>query len=100
MPDSCGCDYLVEILFRIGPVIAEGPVKEADIEGWEKRRGVQLTPWQADTIIDMSRAYLGEMHTARQMSAPAPWPKAIKMWKYVTENINAPQEKPRNGNRQ
>lgn len=90
MPDLDGADYLVTVLFRIGPSVGEKPISEQDICFWEQRRGIELAPWQADAIVDMSRAYMSESYAAEKMSAPPPWPKAVKMWKYVTDKINTP----------
>lgn len=92
--------HLVLILFQIGPAKAEGPLEERDLESWERRRGIQLAPWQADLVVSMSRAYVGEMHAAKEPSAIAPWPKARNMWKYVCDNRNVKKDKAPDGDRQ
>lgn len=85
MPEVNDGMYLIDVLFKVGPIRGEMPVTEADLEPWERRRGISLTPWQADVILDMSKAYMGEMHAAKSLSAIAPWPKARQMWKYVMD---------------
>lgn len=100
MPEVEGVDHLASILFRVGPVRKEEPITEQDLESWERRRGIELAPWQADLLVDASRAYLSEMHAARKISAAPPWPPAIKMWKYVTDHINAPKKEPQDGRSQ
>lgn len=98
--------YLVDILFKIGPVKHEAPLSEGDIEPWERRRGIQLAPWQAELIVDMSKAYLGEMYNARHISSLCPWPPGRNVWKYVQDELHAKPKKqpvegtPRNGSRQ
>lgn len=100
LPEIYGGEYLVAVLFRIGPIRKEEPISDEDIGHWERRRGVELAPWEADILVEMSRAYMSQMHAASKMAAPPPWPPAVKMWKYVTDKINAPQEAPRNGRSQ
>ncbi|KAK1548909.1 hypothetical protein Q3G72_017525 [Acer saccharum] len=90
-PDLDAGAYLLEILFQIGPAFAEAPLTEGDLEPWERRRDVKLEPWEAECVISMSRAYLGESHTAREPSALPPWPGAVKMWRFVCDKINAPK---------
>lgn len=77
--------YLVDILFRVGPVRSEAPLVEGDLEPYERRRGIELAPWQADLLLDLSKAYFSEMRAATKPEAPAPWPPARKAWKYVMD---------------
>lgn len=80
--------YLLDVLFDVGPVRGEGPLYEEHLEPWERRRGVELHPWEADMVLDLSRAYLTEMHAAREWNALPCWPPAVKMWKYVRDQLN------------
>lgn len=96
--------YLVDVLFKVGPIKGEMPLTEGDLEPWERRRGIELAPWQAELLVDMSQAYLQNMHAGREMSALSPWPKAMKMWRYVMDKKHAKQqaeqkEKEPDGNR-
>lgn len=86
MPEVDGV-HLVEILFKVGPVKAETSISEADLEPYERRRGIELAPWQADLLVRMSQAYLSEMHAAQKHDAPPPWPEAVKMWQYVRNSV-------------
>lgn len=101
--------HLVEILFQIGPIRGELPLCEFDLESWERRRGIELSPWQAELIVELSKAYLTEMHAARSWSALCPWPKGRNMWKLVQDRKHAkkaqeeaakPQTKEPHGSRQ
>lgn len=80
--------YLTEILFKVGPVRGDGPLYEEHLQAWERRRGVELEPWEADLVLDLSRAYLTESHAAREWNALPCWPPAVKMWKYVRDQLN------------
>lgn len=84
-PEVKDGQYLIDILFQLGPFRGDLPLSEADLEPWERRREIELLPWQAELIVDMSKAYLGEMHSSREWSALCPWPKGRKMWKYVMD---------------
>jgi hypothetical protein len=88
-PDVAEAHYLVDILFKVGPVRSEGPVYEENLQAWETRRGIELQPWQADLILEMSQAYFSEMHAAREPNALAPWPPARSAWKYVRDQLDA-----------
>lgn len=87
MPDLDGLDYLTDILFEIGPIRGELPLAEENFDSWERRRGIELEPWEAQMIVELSKEYMGEMHTAKDMSALAPWPKARPMWMHVTGKL-------------
>mgnify|MGYP006895663923 CR=1 FL=1 len=89
-PAVKGGEYLLDILFKVGPVRGEGPLYEEHLEAWERRRGIELHPWQADVLLEASQAYLSEMHAARDYNALPPWPPAVKMWKYVRDQLNGP----------
>lgn len=106
MPDLTAGEYLLDILFYIGPVRGELPLSEDDFDSWERRRGIELEPWEAEQLVQLSRAYMSEMQSARSISALAPWPKAQKMWKYVMDQKHAKEQAERkdkeqepNGNR-
>ena len=73
------------MLFQVGPFRGELPLCEADLEPWERRREIELLPWQAELVVSLSKAYMAEMHEAKELSALCPWPKGRKMWKYVMD---------------
>lgn len=83
-------EHLVAILFQVGPSKADAPLDEGALEAWERRRGIELHPWQAEAIVAMSRAYMVEAHAATHWNALSPWPPAVKMWKYVRDQKAAP----------
>lgn len=83
MPEIGTGKFLVDILFQVGPAKGDGPIEESVLESWERRRGIELKPWQADAILMMSRAYMSETHKASRWNAPPPWPRAAGMWRWV-----------------
>jgi hypothetical protein len=82
--------YLIDILFRVGPIRHETPLVEADLEPYERRRGIELEPWQADLLLDLSKAYFAEMHSAKNRDALCPWEFGRNIWTYVKDQQNAP----------
>lgn len=78
-PDFPECDaiYLANYLWEVGPVSAGGmgpaPVSHTELLAWQENTGVELSSWEARTLRDLSRAYLGESHRAEDPACPAPW---------------------------
>lgn len=89
-PDIEAGQHLVDALFKIGPAHAEAALNEGDLEPYERRRGIQFEPWQAELIVEMSKAYLHEAHDARKINAEPPFEEAKAMWRWVR---NAKAEK-------
>lgn len=85
VPEIDAGKYLVDLLFTIGPVKGETYLCEADLEPWERRRGVQLQPWQAELVVDLSKAYMMQMHRSRESSAICPWPPGQRAWKMAQD---------------
>lgn len=103
-PPVDGGEYLLDVLFRVGPIKGDMSITEGDLEPWERRRGIELTPWQAELLVDLSQAYMHESHLARDWSALCPWPKGRNIWKYVMDEKHKRQqaeenlkEQPRDG---
>lgn len=84
--------YLIDLLYKVGPIRGEMPLFESDLEPWERRRGVELKPWQADLVIDLSQEYLKQSYLARDPSALSPWPPAQRMWMHVTGKMHENQQ--------
>lgn len=93
--------HLVGILFQLGPIRGELPLCEGDLESWERRRGIELAPWQAELIVSLSQAYMTEMHAAKSPSALCPWTLGRNVWKYVMDKKHEqqPKEQAPDGNR-
>lgn len=79
-PEIEEVQHVVNVLFAVGPVIGEAWVTERDLQAWEARRDICLLPWQADLIIECSKAWLSEMHAAREADAQCPWEDGSLMW--------------------
>lgn len=75
-PISAGA-HLVTYLFEAGPDAPGpmGPVElaHADIAAWRANTGTHLTPWEARTLRDLSRAYVAARHAGAEDGAPPPY---------------------------
>jgi hypothetical protein len=74
---ECSTPFLVERLLEIGPVLA-GPMGSAafswrDLQAWQECTGIQLPPWQARMLVDLSREYAAFIQTAEKQDCPPPW---------------------------
>lgn len=85
MPGSAACHPLVAALFDVGPVMADSYITWQELESWQNVTGVDLDPWEASTIIDLSKTYFRQREEAKSFAALCPWPKGRNIWKYVQD---------------
>lgn len=83
MPPLPGLEYLLNLLFEIGPVMSgamgAGPLTHGEIEAAQRNLGIRLSPWECRTLRRLSIEYLNEQHRAEKRDAKAPWtPEAAK----------------------
>lgn len=52
-----------------GPV----PMTAAELRAWSEGAGIELDPWQFQTVLEMSRAWVNESHAADKMDCPPPY---------------------------
>lgn len=69
--------YLTDWLFEIGPIASNGMGSSAigwpDIAAWQMLKAVELFPWEAKVLRQLSAAFLGMMQDAKDPSCPAPF---------------------------
>jgi hypothetical protein len=69
--------HLVQYLFKLGPTViagmGAGPIPPPYIETWERRTGIELSPWEFEQILRMSSEYAGESALASKPDRPAPY---------------------------
>lgn len=69
--------YLTGWLFEIGPTVPGGmspaPLGWLDMAAWQGISGVELLPWEASLIRQLSRVFVSASHDARKRDCPAPW---------------------------
>ena len=61
LPDN-PAPHLTEWFFELGPTVAvgmgEGPIGWQDMFAWSGLTGIELDPWEAQTLRRMSQGYL------------------------------------------
>lgn len=64
-------------LLQVGPLASGGmaaaPVSWSEISAWAAMTGHRPTPWEADTLMIMSRAYLAQVQDCNGEAVPAPY---------------------------
>lgn len=79
LPDLPGTDafYLVQYLLDLGPTVASGmgaaPVGYVEIDAWQRALGIELAPWEAQTLRALSVEYLAMSHRASAHDCAAPY---------------------------
>ncbi|NHZ78447.1 hypothetical protein F2P44_03985 [Massilia sp. CCM 8695] len=77
MPDlECG-SHLLDYLWSWGPTLSgsmgEAPLNHSELVACQHNTGIELSEWEASTLIRMSKAYLGESHQAIKRDCPPPF---------------------------
>lgn len=78
MPPLGAGAYLVEILFEVGPSKPIGmggncAIDEVDLAAWMANQQVNLNPWEAKTVRQLSREYAAMLNEAVEPNTPPPW---------------------------
>ncbi len=79
VPDMpvCGAEYLVGYLWEVGPTMVggmgEAPLSHGEIAAWQMNSGVELQPWEARFLRNLSREYLGQSQRSEKPDCPAPY---------------------------
>lgn len=79
LPDN-PAPYITDWLMEIGPLASTGmgpaPLGWAEIRAWQDSVGIELDPWEARTIRQLSKEFLTTMHEAKDPTFPAPFQSA------------------------
>lgn len=81
--------FLCDVLLNAGPVESTGfgpvGISPQRLESWMRVTGYTLSPWQAETVLDASRAYAAVLG---EKAGAAPWAGEIDKVK-ASEAIRA-----------
>lgn len=85
--------YLVNWLMEVGPVGSGGmgpvPIGWADIQTWQTLTAVDLDPWEARTLVRLSRDFVAEMERAKDPACTAPHSTGLTNEQAVTDQFRA-----------
>jgi hypothetical protein len=89
----CEMMYMVDYLFSCGPVLSgamgASPLTHQEIYAWQHNLHVDLCPWEANALREMSRQYLSELLQSDKHDSPPPWIPEIdeESGKMVAEKV-------------
>lgn len=76
LPDN-PAPYLIKWLFEIGPTVStsmgESRIEWTHIKAWQETMGVELYPWEAQTLRFLSGEFLDQRGKSRKADCPAPY---------------------------
>lgn len=76
MPE-CDAHYLIEYWYTVGLCAAGamGPValSSTEIDAWSRLSGVELEPWEFNSLRQMSQEYVSSLHLSESPDAPPPY---------------------------
>lgn len=74
MPDVAGFRYLIDLMLDVvGPNGGLLQLDMQEIKAWCELSGVELTPWEASTIRNMSRAYVVQFNRSNDSMESPPY---------------------------
>lgn len=71
-------EWLTSVLYTLGPAVGTGfglsSISWSEMRAWCELTGTRLASWQAEGLVLMSRAYVGEYNEASRVTGShAPW---------------------------
>lgn len=76
-PDTNGCEYLLEYFFSIGVGRSSGmgfmAIEWQEIDAWCRRKKLNLTGWESETIFMLSSAYVSQSAISKQKASLPPY---------------------------
>jgi hypothetical protein len=69
--------YLVDYLMEVGPTMPGGfgpaPLSYSELRAWQDTMGIQLTPWEAQTLRRLSTTWIVSSRAAEAPDCPPPY---------------------------
>jgi hypothetical protein len=92
MPQLRAGEYLIELLYEIGPVKPAGmgvssSIDETDLLAWQANQSVSLLPWESKMIRVLSREYASMLAEASSPSCPAPYIASLEVSPEARDSI-------------
>ena len=77
LPEIDDCDHVIQWFFESGMGMsgANGLIALTwqELKSFSDLSGANLSGWESETLINMSRAYTGSYHRSQEPDSPAPW---------------------------
>lgn len=65
-------EYLLGYLFEAGPTSGQEALAWGELESWQRQTGIALNEFEVTALRQLSMAYLGMTHAARDKDCPDP----------------------------
>lgn len=80
LPPLTAGEHIITHLFDAGPVLHTGmgpvPLSWSELATWQRVTGVELTPWEAQTLRRLSAEYIATQQAAEDPAMPPPYATA------------------------
>lgn len=77
MPEIDSHEYILELFYQSGMILngAHGavPITWTELRNYSEQSGVDLTPWESEIVMRLSRAYCSAYHDGQKPEALPPW---------------------------
>jgi hypothetical protein len=84
LPEPGELAYLYGYLCESGPLATWGEIK-----AWAELNGIELEPWEARTLWEISCAYLEQIELSREPNCLPPWKDEAQAGRAVESKISA-----------
>lgn len=92
LPDN-PVPYLVDWLMEVGPFGTGGmgavAINWADLATWQALTGLQIDPWEARTLVRLSRDFVAQTERSKDITCPAPYSTGATSERAITEQFKA-----------
>ena len=84
MPELEAGQHMIEYFFAVGPSLGDGAITHAELQCYQSNMGIELSPWECETLRRMSIDYINQSHKAKEINCKAPWqPEENNIDKYL-----------------
>jgi len=77
MPPIYEADYVVSYWHSVGMATQNGmgssPISATELMNWSNAQGIELTPFEFNAVIEMSRSYLSSLQQGERPDCPPPY---------------------------
>lgn len=82
--------YLLKYLHKVGPSMGTGmgaiPLTFGELQAWQQQTGLDLQPWEVETLRRLSSDYVLETHRAASFAAMPPWVSDIEVQRKAVDD--------------
>lgn len=90
MPDSSEADYIISLLAEIGEAKSGESLTSIDwldIKAFSEVMGIELSPWEAESLMFLSSAYVSQYYMSMDVSCLSPNIERLKTRDAIAEKM-------------